>query len=92
MKTEQDLWDLLSPKSNDQNLITYDNDELPDEEKESMVINTIDGLTALMSTFFKVAIRISFGKWKEKDTKALTDSTSINKQQPSMNHYIYTKQ
>lgn len=86
-KTENDLWNLI-------NLKPGNNHSLPDPEartnsmpkttKENVLINTIDGLSALMSTFFRVAIRIAFGKWKEQDTKALVEAINFNNKKPAV--------
>lgn len=78
-ETEQSLWSLLSTRSNMQLLGA----EVPASEarsagKENAVINAVDGISALIVTFFRVGIRIGFGTWKQHDTKALLDAIRFN--------------
>jgi hypothetical protein len=88
-KTEQEFWSLLSPKTNNY-LLTDEKhtNNHQDDLKENVIINAVDGLSSLMSIFFRVAIRISFGKWKKKDTKALTDALNIDNQKSIVNPYV----
>lgn len=46
--------------------------------KESAVINAVDGVSALLGTFFRVGVRIALGAWKEADTKALLGAIRFN--------------
>jgi len=96
-KTEKDLWALLFPQFTNNRLL-QDKEIINTHNltEESQVINTIDGVSALMSTFFRVSIRIAFGKWKEKDTKSLINAISSKEQsvidplfvhQTIINHY-----
>lgn len=81
--TEQQLWSLLSIKSNDQYLAFRDpNRTITPNESESKIINTIDGVSALLGTFFRVGARIACGRWKETDTRALLEAIQFH------NHYI----
>lgn len=76
---EQQLWSLLSIRSYDQ---------LPAPARvaasrepannQSAVINTVDGLTAMFSIFFRAGIRIALKKWSEDDTRALLSAIRFN--------------
>ena len=81
--TEQQLWSLLSIESGDQYLAFRDPDNtLMPNENENIIINTIDGVSALLGTFFRVGARIACGRWKKTDTKALLEAIRFH------NHYI----
>lgn len=47
-------------------------------DKERTVINAVDGISALLGTFFRVGARIILGSWKEADTKALLGAIRFN--------------
>lgn len=71
-RTERGLWSMLSTRSDLQLLAP----ELPAGKslstvKQSAIINAVDGVSATIGTFFRVAIRIALGTWKQADTKAL---------------------
>lgn len=78
-QTEQSLWNLLSISSGEQ-LMTIEGltDTAAVARKENVIINAIDGISAMLGTFFRVAARIAFGAWKEADTKALLDAIRFN--------------
>lgn len=73
-ETEVDLWSLLSTRIGVERLIT---DGEPDAalvaSNENVIINTVDGISALLGTLFRVGVRIAFGRWKLRDTEALVD-------------------
>jgi hypothetical protein len=78
-QTEQSLWNLLSIRSNEQLLAL----EAPagtglSTGKENAVINAVDGISALLGTFFRVGARIALGVWKGADTKALLSAIRFN--------------
>lgn len=78
-QTEQSLWNLLSISSGEQlRAIEELTDTASVAHKESVVINAIDGISAMLGTFFRVAARIAFGAWKEADTKALLGAIRFN--------------
>ncbi len=80
-ETEQRLWNLLSINSEEQLLIFEGatGKELT-TTKESMLINAVDGMSALLGTFFRVGARIALGSWKEADTKALLGAIRFNEE------------
>ncbi len=78
-KTEQYLWDLTSTGFDEQFVLLYGKDET-NLSKENAVINAVDGISALTNIFFRVGIRIAFGKWFQKDTKALLSAVDFNNQ------------
>lgn len=74
-ETEQSLWNLLSINSGDQVLAL----QAPigtalSASNENAIINAVDGISALLGTFFRVGTRIILGAWKEADSKALLDA------------------
>ena len=73
-QTERDLWNLLSIGS-EAHLSA-----LPASggAGESTVINAVDGLSALLGTFFRVGVRIAAGRWREADTRALLGAIRFN--------------
>ncbi len=78
-QTEQRLWNLLSSSSDEQFLIFEGaNGAELRTSKESAVINAVDGISALLGTFFRVGARIALGTWKEADTKALLGGIRFN--------------
>jgi len=83
-KAEQDLWHLLSTEFDEQYLLT-DGQVGTSLSKENAIINAVDGVSALVGTFFRVGIRIAFGRWSSKDTKALINVIEFNNQEPSLN-------
>jgi uncharacterized protein YjbI with pentapeptide repeats len=78
-QTEQNLWNLLSIRSNEQLLAHAEpTGTALVAPRESAVINAVDGISTLLGTFFRVAARIAFGVWKEADTKALLGAIRFN--------------
>lgn len=73
-RTERDLWNLLSIGSEAQLAA------LPATNAggESAVVNAVDGLSALLGTFFRVGVRIAAGRWREADTRALLGAIRFN--------------
>jgi uncharacterized protein YjbI with pentapeptide repeats len=45
---------------------------------ENAVINAVDGLSAMLGTFFRVGARIAMGRWRETDTRALLGAIRFN--------------
>lgn len=77
--TERELWNLLSIGSPEQVLaITGPGGPTAPARNESAVINAVDGLSALMGTFFRVGARIALGRWRETDTRALLGAIRFN--------------
>lgn len=76
---EQQLWNLLS-SSPDMHVkaIEESASKTPLIGKENAIINAVDGISALLGTFFRVGTRIALGTWKETDTKALLDAIRFN--------------
>lgn len=79
-QTEKSLWSLLSINSDEQLLAFDDSGRIEQHSmvKESAAINAVDGITALIGTFFRVGARIAVGVWKEADTKALLSAIRFN--------------
>ncbi|MDD2661799.1 MAG: hypothetical protein PHY54_19295, partial [Methylococcales bacterium] len=78
--TEQHLWRLLTVRSNDQ-LTALDmspTQALQSTSKENVIINAVDGITALFTIFSHAGIRIIFGKWKKADTRAMLTAIRFN--------------
>ena len=75
-KTEQQLVSLLSIRSVDQiALLEEPTGTVPSSTSSSKkLINAVDGISALLGTFFRVGARITLGVWTEDDTKALLDA------------------
>lgn len=77
--TERSLWNLLATRSDLQLLAA----EAPATEALSTgtgnaLINAVDGVSALLGTMFRVAIRIALGTWKQSDTTALLGAIRFN--------------
>jgi uncharacterized protein YjbI with pentapeptide repeats len=74
-KSEDQLLSLLSIRSVDQIIpLKKPSNSLPVSSKSNAMINVVDGISALLGTFFRVGARIAFGTWKENDTKALLNA------------------
>jgi uncharacterized protein YjbI with pentapeptide repeats len=84
-QTERDLWNLLSIKS-DAELLALERPagSALSTGRESALINAVDGVSAMLGTFFRVGARIVLGAWKEADTKALLGAIRFNDE--SANH------
>lgn len=80
-RTEADLWNLLSVRSTGQLLALESTagSEAP-VRSERAVIDRVDGLSALVGTFFRVGVRIAVGEWGEADTKALLGAIRFNEE------------
>lgn len=78
-KTEQELWSLLAtiPKGEQYIALTEDTSKTPQAVRDHF-INVVDGISALLGTFFRVGTRISCGSWTTKDTEALLSSVRFN--------------
>jgi|GEM_PF-1094981 len=77
--TEVGLWNLLSVRSTGQLLpLESPPSSATPVRSERAAINSIDGLSALLGTFFRVGARIAFGEWHEADTKALLGALRFN--------------
>lgn len=77
-RTERDLWNLLSIASREQLVALPGTGDETEAARESAAINAVDGLSALMGTFFRVGIRIAVGRWKAADTRALLGAIEFN--------------
>lgn len=78
--TERSLWNLLVVRSDTQ-LIPIDALGREAERPaggENAVINAVDGITALLGTFFRVGIRIAMGAWRQDDTRTLLSAIRFN--------------
>lgn len=80
-QTEESLWNLLSIRSSDQALaLAGSTSTALSTDKQSAVINAVDGVSALLGTFFRVGTRIALGAWKEPDTRALLSAIRFNEE------------
>jgi hypothetical protein len=77
--TERQLWSLLSGQGGHPLLPGPGSDE-QSAGNESTIINTVDGISALLGTFFRVGARIALGMWKATDTRALLTAIGFNEQ------------
>lgn len=78
---ERNLWNLLLAGSQEELLALAGAAPTAGAERgpgESAVINAVDGLSALLGTFFRVGARIATGRWKEADTRALLGAIRFN--------------
>jgi uncharacterized protein YjbI with pentapeptide repeats len=78
-QTEESLWNLLSVRP-DEKLLALEGPTgaTLSTGKESSLINAVDGLSALLGTFFRVGVRIALGVWQKNDTKALLGAIRFN--------------
>jgi hypothetical protein len=77
--TERQMWTLLSAQDGQVLLLGPETEGLP-AGNESAIINTVDGISALLGTFFRVGARIALGMWKAADTRALLTAIGFNEQ------------
>lgn len=78
-KTEQQVLSLLSITSIDQVLDLKTRPvAVQSISTKTVIINTIDGISALLGTFFRVGARIALGSWGKDDTKALLGAIRFN--------------
>lgn len=90
-RTAQQMWSLLSIRSDDQLLALETSPALestaslaPSVPQESAMINAVDCVTSMMSIFFGVGIRIACGKWKAADTRALRRAALFHDESPEI--------
>ncbi|MGH1363291.1 MAG: CHAT domain-containing protein [Calditrichia bacterium] len=77
--TEQSLWNLLRYRSDEQlKALEAASATAKPSIRENAIINAVDGISALLGTFFRVGMRIALGTWKEADTKALLGAVQFN--------------
>ncbi len=89
-KTEQDMWRLLSPDRLQPYLAIENLDDTTvSVDKRSAIVNAVDGVSALLMTFFRVGTRISLGLWEEKDTAALVNSTCFGNNETIVAHALH---
>lgn len=73
-ETEYDLWDLLFIKKDDIPL----KNRLENQGSSSDLIKTIDGISSLISTLFRVKVRADMGHWPLEATSALVQAFNFN--------------
>jgi len=76
--SEQDLWNLLAVSPNVFGLLDGSVSETSLTSPKTAIINAVDGVSALMGTFFRVGIRIAIGRWREADTRSLLEAIRFN--------------
>lgn len=80
--TEEHLWEMLTVNAHEHHMLTVGLIEDGSQAKvENSVINAIDGVSALLGTFFRVGVRIAFGRWSAKDTRNLLDVVDFDGRQ-----------
>jgi len=100
--TEEKLWRLLyeGPGNGDMSDVEDQSNAIVQQTKKDAFINAVDGFSNLISTCLKVSARITLGKWKPEDTRALTEAIQFNKipvcnyeslHQVIVNHYSYNQ-
>lgn len=77
-RTEQDLWNLLAVKPDVFRLLDGASAGEYLINPKTAVINAVDGISALLGTFFRVGIRIAIGRWNEYDTRSLLEAIRFN--------------
>jgi hypothetical protein len=77
-QAERGLWNLLSAGSPGQVPALPGPGGEAAVRDESAVINAVDGLSAMLGTFFRVGARIAMGRWRETDTRALLGAIRFN--------------
>jgi hypothetical protein len=78
-RTEQSLWNLLSHRPKEElRLLEAVNTEAGFLAQPNWLIDAIDGLSALMGTFFRVGARIALGQWREADTRGLLSAIQFS--------------
>lgn len=75
-QTERRLWGFLSVRSDRELLTVADSPAVA--RTQNYVINAIDGISAMMGTFFRVGARLLMGAWTEADTYALLTAIRFN--------------
>lgn len=78
-QTEQSLWNLLAIRSDQHFLASAAMaSPAPLAVKRNALVDAVDGISALLGTFFRVGVRIACGSWKEADTKSLLGAIRFN--------------
>jgi uncharacterized protein YjbI with pentapeptide repeats len=77
-RTEQDLWNLLAVNPDVFRLLEGVGSEEALVSPQSTIVNAVDGVSALMGTFFRVGVRIATGRWREADTRSLLEAIRFN--------------
>lgn len=79
------MWSLLSARNRDQLLALEAPAALArPASEESVVINAVDCVTAMIALFFGVGIRIACGRWHEADTRALRRAVLFRDEDPEI--------
>jgi uncharacterized protein YjbI with pentapeptide repeats len=78
-RSEQDLWNLLAVSPNVFGLLDGGVSEASLTSPKAAIINAVDGVSALLGTFFRVGIRIAIGRWREADTRSLLEAIRFNR-------------
>ncbi|HYU31357.1 MAG TPA: pentapeptide repeat-containing protein [Thermoanaerobaculia bacterium] len=77
-RTEQDLWNLLAVSPDVFRLLDGSVLDESSTSPKTAIINAVDGVSALIGTFFRVGIRIAVGRWSEADTRSLLEAIRFN--------------
>ena len=77
-RTEHDLWNLLAIRPDVFHLLDRGASQESITSPQTAIINAVDGVSALIGTFFRVGIRIASGRWREADTRALLEAIRFN--------------
>jgi hypothetical protein len=77
-QTERRLWNLLSVRTDRQLIAVEEATGVQSVDRESAIINAVDGISALLGTFFRVGARIALGTWKAADTHLLLNAIRFN--------------
>jgi hypothetical protein len=77
-QTERRLWNLLSVRTNRQLLALEEATRVQPAASENVILNAVDGISALLGTFFRVGARIALGVWKAADTQLLLNAIRFN--------------
>jgi uncharacterized protein YjbI with pentapeptide repeats len=75
-QTEHDLWNLLAISPDVLHFLDGSVEALT--TPQNAIINAVDGVSALIGTFFRVGIRIAAGRWREADTRSLLEAIRFN--------------
>lgn len=78
--TERNLLNLLSSRPDLQLLIAQaPTGDALSTGSEHALINAVDGISALLSTFFRASVRIAFGLWTPRETESLLGVIDFSK-------------
>src|SRR6185369_3015210 len=75
-QAEHELWNLLAISPGVLQLLGGSVEALT--TPQNAIINAVDGVSALIGTFFRVGIRIAAGRWREADTRSLLEAIRFN--------------